>query len=795
MRRCRISVSEGLVVFYASPGPGGKRGVVRSNLNVVHRSPGRQFSICSLCRLALLLLLSSLVLAIPALPADVGGVVTNAQGGEPLAKIQVALLGRSITTITGPDGKFHLSQLPAGSYVLQVSGVGYRSFQISFQLESPEEAKEFAISLAPENFRRTERVEVSGDVFEPQDWPAVGDLTLTSSELRQTATVLADDPFRSLQTLPGVSPSANNDFHAQFSVMGAPFSHVGVYVDDVFVPNVLHTVPDTPDAPNLSLFTGNDVEDIRLLPVAYPVRYADDIGAALAIRTRAGSQEAPHFHGSAGLAYSEILGEGGFGSSHKGTWLVDARKSYIGYLVNLVGGTRFSQDGFYDGDLKLTYNLTPAQTFSFLVTGGRLSIDDPNLPPTSPPTEVRKGLNDLAIGRLGWRWTPSSNLVLDVYGAYVSTRFEQDNAAAQLIQKSRDFEWSNGTNFTWSWDRQAILQSGYSLRRPSQSFSNDFNPGPTPVQFSDLRQDAYIQQSVQLWKDRLRLQGGVRWGKLNTLRVQPFSGQSSLTLRLAQNTQLEAGWGHYAQLPVRGGIEVITLDGSGVGVGSLPLSSSHFLFAVEQRLGERSRFRVAAFDRQNQNRSDVYSVPTLTSPPILVRSSALRGRDYSRGLQFLLQRRSENRLSGWIGYTLAFAKYRTYQVLSPPPLSVGFDQPYGPTLEDQRHTANIFGSYRLTPSVRLSAKAFYGSGFPATAFFFGLPLIRLGPYERLDLRADKSWSLRKGRISLYGELLNVTNHSNPTFSFLEINPPPVPPTVVTNPGLPITPTAGLSFDF
>jgi hypothetical protein len=63
------------------------------------------------------------------------------------------------------------------------------------------------------------------------------------------------------------------------------------------------------------------------------------------------------------------------------------------------------------------------------------------------------------------------------------------------------------------------------------------------------------------------------------------------------------------------------------------------------------------------------------------------------------------------------------------------------------------------------------------------------------LRADKSWSLRKGRISLYGEILNVTNHSNPTFSFLVINPPPAPPTVVTNPGLPITPTAGLSFDF
>jgi len=63
--------------------------------------------------------------------------------------------------------------------------------------------------------------------------------------------------------------------------------------------------------------------------MAYPVRYADGIGSALAIRTRTGSHESAHFHGSAALAYSEILGEGRL--THKGTCLVDARKSYIGY--------------------------------------------------------------------------------------------------------------------------------------------------------------------------------------------------------------------------------------------------------------------------------------------------------------------------------------------------------------------------------------------------------------------------------------------------------------------------------
>src|SRR5258708_14607603 len=56
---------------------------------------------------------------------------------------------------------------------------------------------------------------------------------------------------------------------------------VGVYVDDVLVPNLLHSVANVSDAPTLSLLTGNDVEELLLMPVAYPVRYADDTRAAL----------------------------------------------------------------------------------------------------------------------------------------------------------------------------------------------------------------------------------------------------------------------------------------------------------------------------------------------------------------------------------------------------------------------------------------------------------------------------------------------------------------------------------
>jgi hypothetical protein len=220
--------------------------------------------------------------------------------------------------------------------------------------------------------------------------------------------------------------------------------------------------------------------------------------------------------------------------------------------------------------------------------------------------------------------------------------------------------------------------------------------------------------------------------------------------------------------------------GTLLGFERLPFRSSQYIVAVERRLGERTRFRIEAFDRQNETRDNLFSVQILPGRLSFtpLERSVLLARDYSRGLQFVLQRRSENRLSGWIGYTFLHAQSRNYEVLLPPPLpTFGINSPYEPTQQDQPNTVNIFGSYRLTPSIRLSAKALYGSGFPKN---FGLPVRRLGPYERLDLRGEKSWTYNRWKLSLYTELLNATNHANRRFR---------------GTGFPFVPTAGLGFDF
>jgi len=741
------------------------------------------------------------LMAVPACATDLTGKVTSAEGGEPLGKVQVSVVGTALSATTAKDGTFHISGVPAGRQALQIGAVGYRSISAPFETSETGQNKDFAITLLPDNFQRSEKVEVHADIFQSPEWPAVGDMTLTSSELQQTATVIANDPFRSIQAMPGVSASGNNDLFAQFSVMGAPFENVGIYVDDVFVPNLLHTVPGTPDAPTLSLLTGDNVADLRLIPVAYPVRYADSAGAAVVIHTRQGDLSPPLIHASVGLATTEFLGQGVFGPSRKATWLVGARKSYIGYLERYLHGTHFTDDGFYDTNLKLTYDITPTQTVSLYATGGELGINDPH-PPPPDIIQLRNGSSNLAVARLGWKWVVSPTLLLDTRGAFVRSGSTQDQSL--YIENDLDREWSVGTNASWSWRPGAILQAGYSLRRPHVNFSREDvqlqPPQSLAFRFSDLRQDFYIQHSLQIWHDRARIQGGLRWSKLNTESEQPITGQLSMSLRAAANTTFEAGWARYAQLPARGGISNFVPLGGTLQVGTeyLRYRSSQYLVAVEQRLTERTRVRVEVFDRQNETRTDLFSVQDLSGHFVLtplVRDVLLE-RDYSRGVQILLQRRSENRLSGWIGYTLLRAQVHQYQLALPPPLPVfGIDIPYVPTVQDQPHTVNVFGSYRLTPSIRLSAKALYGTGFPSGRALPSTPVQRIGPYERLDLRGEKSWTFNRWKLTLYTELLNVTVHDNRRFSGFGSDPVTFQPVVLTNPGFPFVPTAGLGFDF
>jgi hypothetical protein len=157
-------------------------------------------------RRARLLLCLALMACLPALcqgqgPGEVRGVVRDAEGGEPLARVEVELQPGAERRVTDDKGQFAFRGVGPGEYVLRASTVDYRVAKQQFTLAAAE-VKEFEIALAPEILRQT--IEVKAGPFETAQQDSRSVLSLRGDEAKNLGSVLADDPLRVVQGLPGV---------------------------------------------------------------------------------------------------------------------------------------------------------------------------------------------------------------------------------------------------------------------------------------------------------------------------------------------------------------------------------------------------------------------------------------------------------------------------------------------------------------------------------------------------------------------------------------------------------------
>src|SRR5689334_18492011 len=154
---------------------------------------------------------------------EVRGRVVSSRDNEPLSLVQVQLQDAASGTntplraVTAPDGTFSIPSVPAGNYVLQTTTVGYYLVRQEFTLGAGE-SKNFDVALTSSMDRRKDTVEVSGGAFGVAPVAAASSITLQGEERKNLASVLADDPLRAVQSLPGVS--SNNDFDSEFSLRG-----------------------------------------------------------------------------------------------------------------------------------------------------------------------------------------------------------------------------------------------------------------------------------------------------------------------------------------------------------------------------------------------------------------------------------------------------------------------------------------------------------------------------------------------------------------------------------------------
>ena len=746
-------------------------------------------------------LLALALSVLPAFPQELGevrGSVVDARGGEALSNVAVLLVGGAYRATSDAAGRFDIAAVEAGDYVLNVSTVGYRLITKPFHLDAGE-TKEFEIILSPDTFRQTDAVEVSAGPFATARQDSPSTLVLSGNDAKNLASVLADDPLRAVQSLPGVT--SNNDYDARFSLRGADYSRIGLYFDGILLHYPFHTVEGTADTGSAAAFNGDMVEELELHEGAWPVRFQDRTAGVLDVHTRDGSSTETSFRATASASNAGAMAEGPLGADHRGSWIVSARKSYLQYILERTSADPSIDFALEDVQSRIAYALTTHNYLSLDVLESYSSLDRSSAQSTLGINSLMEAGYHYTFGNMAWRYTPTDKLVVTNRAAWMREKFDDTNPTALPLDGGHYGEWVEDTAVSWAWNANASFDAGWSVRRLHDSgYSNQFLSTAPFARLLDhddgtaTHAGGYAQQSWTLASGVVRLTAGARWDHHSIDGISTVSPAASASFAVTRSTRLQLGWGQYAQFP-----EISDLTSPLGGRGLLPMRATHALGAVEQRFGERTRLRVEYYEREDRDLLDrPFYDPCILNGKIFTPSlnppEFNSGRGYARGFEFVAERRSANRLTGWVSYAYGVARQRD-----------GVEHTAYPSDYDQRHTINVFAGYRVRPTVNLSVKWMYGSGFPIPGFLrmqngqyylaSDRNQLRFDAYQRLDWRINKSWTKARYKLTLYGEVINLTNRTNYRFdSFNSFNSKTGLVSITLDKLFPILPSAGLVFE-
>ena len=564
----------------------------------------------------------------------------------------------------------------------------------------------------------------------------------------------ADNVFRALHTLPGIS--VTTEFDSRMSVRGGGPDQNLTLMDGVEVHNPYRLFGLT------SAFNPETVSDFELFAGAFGAKYGDRLSSLLVVANRPAGGDG--FHGSSTLSITDanVLLEGGLPGPGSGTWLFTARRTYYDLVANKIVDADLPSFGDIqaraDWKLGRGQRLTLFGLFSREATDATFE-DEAEAEEGAIFTDTR---NDLVaatftttLGRSGTARTVlsyyvnedvvdfdaqfrseqrrSNNPDDDVAFRFSNVLFDIDSAVRDLALR-QDVGFSLGGHFLETGLEVHRLETIQRWRIPGDRNPNAGNgssiqggaglPDELDSTVTSTRLGAWIQDRFRVGS-RLTLEGGLRLDWSGAIRRTTLSPRLGATYWLGDSTRLRAGGGLFTQSP---GYEKLVqadyfVDLSSDGPLDLLYERAwHAILGVERDLAPGLTARVEGYwksyddlvigrletEEERFERVGRYDFPddlqwSVPSAPIITSFPGNDGRGESWGFDVFVQKRPgpATRLSGWASYTYGQARRDQYALEMP------FDY-------DRRHSLSLVGNWRISDKFQLAATFRAFSGFPRT---------------------------------------------------------------------------------
>jgi hypothetical protein len=695
------------------------------------------------------------------------GVVVDDLTEAPLAHVLVRLADTGYSVTTGSSGRFELTGIPPGRYTMTVAVMGYALMRREVSVSSGSRLT-FTVALTPGSGTYEERVDVVAPAVELREPGAATDQTISAVELQDLRDMVADDPLRAVQAMPGVV--ASNDLSAEFAARGSGPGHTNVVLDGVPAATVLlHSIEGLDYTASISRISTDIVARASLLLGSYPQRYGDRLGPQIEFTSRDGARDGFHLRLMTSTIATGAVAEGPLPGT-RGSWLVNLRHSYLDWAIRAFEPDSTSWLGFSDGFGKVVYDITPTQQVWVSALAGRAHYEEKFEDPG--PSDIRDSYNHGSLITMGWRSTGTS---------WVLTHrlFTLRNGFRNSREDGAELGWGRQEDAGYRGDLSRVLAARLTMdigahvqrRREDQHlWMLDWHMPPLRMATEDFGETVtqgggFAQLRWQPAASTMVNTGG-RVDTTSAIHATTVSPWVQIEQHAPLGLTFRAGTGLYHQTPSFE--QIFGVHGGGRDLD--PQRAWQADVGVEQTLGAHTRWQAAVFNREERDVAFASGLETrswralVQYDPWASYQSRLEG--YARGVEVVLQRRDPNGLSGWLAYAYERSRY------SDPATGESFDGDY-----DQRHALNGYVSLRLWTRTTLIAKCRLGAGLPMGGYYRatgrtdedGVPVFVLGSerntarlprYARLDLRVNHALHFSTRRLTVFAEVFNVLDRKN-----------------------------------
>jgi Carboxypeptidase regulatory-like domain/TonB-dependent Receptor Plug Domain len=701
------------------------------------------------------------------------------QNHMPLRGARVSLVGTPRTAYADDSGRFRFSLVPPGRYALRIVRIGFNPLLLENVRVSADSDAVRDVQLVPA-VPALSQVTITPGAFTLLDATSSSRLSL-SREALLTAPQLAEDVFRSLNRLPGLSGS---DFSAKIRIRNGGVEEQLFTLDGLELIEPFH-LKDFDGA--LSILDGESIGRISVTTGGFTAASGNRMSGL--VEMASATPSAARSRTAIGLSLSNVRArsEGTFGDG-KGSWLVSGRRGFLDVLLKLVGEEDPPDPRYSDLFGKVSYQLSGTQTLSVhgLIGTDNLRLNEDNGSRITSSYDnqyvwgtlrsqfgAKVAVSTLAsISRLTWKRN-----VLDV-SRYFSVPYDRvridDQRALNAIALKQD----------WTVDLAPSL---------SAQFGGEFRNEDADYEYLRTQREFGVVGRTVVVLDSSRVAAnlapdGARTSGYASLRVRPhpsltlevggradrhaWTQQTTISPRtnaawtIVPGTTLRGAWGFFHQAHTLQDLSVVDGDTA----FARAERAEHRVLGIERELGRGFTARAEAYQRLiTSPRARFVNIDGSAQTP-LPEGEADRVRFAPtsaevRGIELLTQYDRGGHLRG--GASLVFS--RATAVIAGRQTPRPFDEPVAATIDL---------AYRGTRGWTLALSWTAHSGWPIVDPAFAVDTLgpgrfaarrlpsspyfdqRLSLYQRVDLRATRSWRTARGRVSLWADVFNALNAKN-----------------------------------